>query len=330
MTIRPLRLPEDLSPMLDMAIRTFQYPENPEWSVQADEKTDTVRTIRTLRRLWPLLRTLQVISPSLRDLFRGCVWEAGGELIGVAMTQREGATDMWIVSTVGVVPEQRRRGIARALVTRAIDELRSRGASKVTLEVIDRNIPAYALYTSLGFKPCGGRVVLHCKPSEPPVVPALAKGYRQLLLKPSDWRTRYELDSRIVPPELRTYDPVVIARYRTAPLLRLFVPLLRWASGREERKTAIRRVSDGAVVGLGQYSVPRRPGGRDSIEVLLDPNCSELADYLVAHQLERAMTRGPGRRVTLTAPNWMPSVVEAALARGFTRRLEYRLLGLTI
>ena len=37
MSIRTLRLPDDLEPLSEMAAEMFQYPDHPEWSVQADE-----------------------------------------------------------------------------------------------------------------------------------------------------------------------------------------------------------------------------------------------------------------------------------------------------
>ena len=42
MTIRALSLPKDLLPLENMLVRTFQYPENPEWSIQADEEDGIV------------------------------------------------------------------------------------------------------------------------------------------------------------------------------------------------------------------------------------------------------------------------------------------------
>jgi len=61
MTIRALSLPKDLALLENMLVRTFQYPENPEWSIQADEEDDIAREIKTLRRMWPIIR---VCGPS--------------------------------------------------------------------------------------------------------------------------------------------------------------------------------------------------------------------------------------------------------------------------
>ncbi len=45
MTIRALKLPRDLVPLEKMIIRAFQYPEHPEWSIQADEEEEIAREL---------------------------------------------------------------------------------------------------------------------------------------------------------------------------------------------------------------------------------------------------------------------------------------------
>ena len=118
MPIRDIQLPADLIPLGEMVVDTFQYPENPEWSVQADEQEDFASLVKNLARLWPIIRFGQLFSTSLRDLIRGCIWEEDGKMVGCTMVQRRGSTNVWIVSTVGVLPEYRRRGLARKLIER--------------------------------------------------------------------------------------------------------------------------------------------------------------------------------------------------------------------
>lgn len=331
MPMRPIRLPGDLLPMLDMLPRTFQYPENPEWSFREDEQEDIIRMIKSWRRLWPLLRVLQLFSPALRDLFRGFIWEEAGEIAGVVLCQRQGTTNSWGVGIVGVLPEYRGRGIARRLMTRSLDDLRERGADKAVLGVIDQNVPAYSLYTSLGFEHYGGTVELEITPTEPPAVPPLSAGYVQEPVRRSkNWRVLYELDKRITPPERTRYEPVVLGRYRPPLLLRPILPVIRLLQRREEKPILVRRATDGQLIAWGRYDVPKRPGGVDSIRIRLDPEHPQLADYLVAYHLERAATRGPERRVDFMVPNWMTDVIQSAERYGFTRRFEYHELGLML
>ena len=55
------------------------------------------------------------------------------------------------VHDLAVLPEARRRGVGRALLAAAEERARARGCGKLTLEVLDGNQRARALYTSCGF-----------------------------------------------------------------------------------------------------------------------------------------------------------------------------------
>ena len=330
MPMRPLRLPGDLLPLTDMLKETFQYPDHPEWGIREDEQEDILRTIKSLHRMWPILRVLQLFSPSLRDLMRGFIWEEDGRIVGLVLCQRHGTTALWEVGVVGVLPEYRKRGIARRLLTRSLQDLRERGAGQANLGVIDRNVPAYSLYTSLGFEHYGGVVEFETDASEPPEIPGLPAAYEAEPVKRSkSWRVRYDLDRRINPPELTRYEPVLLGRYRPPLLLRPIAPLMRWLLRRERKLVLLRRKGDGLVVALARYDVPKREGGVNSIRVALDPECPELADHLVAREVERAIARGPGRRIDFFIPDWMHHVIEAAQRHGFTQRVHYHSLGLT-
>ena len=61
------------------------------------------------------------------------------------------------VTNLLVAPQHRRRGVARALLARLVDEAVEMGARHLTLEVREGNIAARALYSSLGLAPVGVR-----------------------------------------------------------------------------------------------------------------------------------------------------------------------------
>ena len=61
------------------------------------------------------------------------------------------------VLTVGVARTARRQGLARALVSAALDAARAAGATAAFLEVAVDNDAAAALYASLGFRRAGVR-----------------------------------------------------------------------------------------------------------------------------------------------------------------------------
>jgi ribosomal protein S18 acetylase RimI-like enzyme len=68
----------------------------------------------------------------------------------------------WDLSYVGIVPEHRRKGLARAATRRALAAARDARASQMLLAVDVRNTPARQLYLSVGFVPSDERdVYLH-------------------------------------------------------------------------------------------------------------------------------------------------------------------------
>jgi ribosomal protein S18 acetylase RimI-like enzyme len=74
----------------------------------------------------------------------------GAREIGMALLSRRGERG-W-VSAVGVLPEWRRRGVARAIMRRIIDNAAAIDLRHITLEAIDRNTAARQLYLQLGFR----------------------------------------------------------------------------------------------------------------------------------------------------------------------------------
>lgn len=67
------------------------------------------------------------------------------------------AADEVEILTLAVLPDARRRGVARAIVQLAFSAAHQRGAVRCFLEVADDNQAAIELYLSLGFAPCGRR-----------------------------------------------------------------------------------------------------------------------------------------------------------------------------
>ncbi len=327
MPMRPLRLPQDLAPAADLLVRMFQYPDHPEWSVQSDEQDQVVDAIRRLRAIWPLFRVLQWISPSMRNLIRGFVWEEGGAIQAMVIAQREGKTSTWNIGTVGVLPELRRRGLARQLVAATLDMMRSQGATRVRLNVIEGNTPAEALYKSLGFAQYGGGARYVLNPTDAVDRTTLVAGFGEQPLKEFDWRTRFELDKRIVPTSLQEFEPLVPERYRTPLPMRVFAPLFRLAQSSRDRDVVIRRSKDRTVVGRSGWSISKTGKGTNSIRVRLDPAQTRLAPYLVRRALSEVLTKSPALRVELAVPTWMPDVAREAEALGFTRRMSGRAMG---
>jgi ribosomal-protein-alanine N-acetyltransferase len=90
--------------------------------------------------------TILVAGPSPPD-----PWEIWGYVIYWVI-----ADEMHLLN-LAVHPAQRRRGIARSLLTAALDQSRAHGAAVVWLEVRPSNTAALTLYHSFGFEEIGVR-----------------------------------------------------------------------------------------------------------------------------------------------------------------------------
>jgi hypothetical protein len=63
MPIRPFILPKDLDTMNSLVMDGFEYPENPAWSVQEDEKEGMMGRINGVKRMWPYSFAPKLIVP---------------------------------------------------------------------------------------------------------------------------------------------------------------------------------------------------------------------------------------------------------------------------
>lgn len=96
------------------------------------------------------------------DMERSAVATMDGHILGISMLGvRPGRC--WC-TRLGVLPVKRRRGTGRLLVTDHIQKARELGAECMILEVIKDNMPAYNLFTQLGFRDTRVLLVLRRPP----------------------------------------------------------------------------------------------------------------------------------------------------------------------
>lgn len=331
MPIRPFRLPADAATLAEVLPSAFQYPEHPEWSLETDQREGLLESLRGLQRTWPLLRLLGLLHPPLRDIMRGFVWEEGGRPVGVINVTRQGASDTWLIGNVAVLPEYRRRGIARQLVEAALVLARARGAARVILDVVEGNVPACALYERLGFIHYSGSVELEYLPEDGQTLPdlLLPDGYALGPLDRFDWETRLALARRITPGAVKRFEPVEPRRFRMPRSLRVAVPLFERLSGQHTLLFALRTL-DGTTVALGGCSVRTRPGGTNALSVQADPAHPAPLAALLATLLQETIWASPGRRIELSIAAWQPPLLAAARMLGFRQRCVYRRMGLIL
>lgn len=330
MTIRNLSLPADLEELGPMLAESFQYPENPDWGVQDDERESLLEDINSLRRWWWIINLAQVFSSKMRDILPGKVWIEDGRIAGSVLYQRRGASDNWLIGTVATHPDYRRRGIARKLVEASLEDLQGRDAESVVLEVIDANLPAYQLYTALGFEHFSSTINLEITPSDIVPAPQFPTGYRLVPARKFDWRVRYQIMKRITPENLQQYDPVTEALFQVPGIMRLIIPVFSLAQKMEEKFFVVEHSASGERVGYFRSDARKGGKGRHSIALRLDPKHPQLARPMLEYGLHLVTSTDPQLVVEMALPGWHQKVVEAACEIGFEKRLQFHRLGLKL
>jgi len=155
--------------------------------------------LRLMSHLGPLLWLLTRISPEFQASFFGFVWEEGHQILGNVSLQQTAHPERWLISNVAVRREYQGRGIARALLTAALEYIRSHGGTWALLQVRADNEAARRLYEHLGFTQISATTELRLDLSTPlkeplPLIPGLRP------LRPEDWEAEWELARNSLSP----------------------------------------------------------------------------------------------------------------------------------
>lgn len=111
--------------------------------------------------------TLDSLRSQLDKSDSRCTVAVEGDRI-IGFLAFEQVMDEGSIIEVAVHPDCRRKGIARSMITAAIQS--AEGLNTVFLEVRESNIPAVSLYESLGFERIGVRKGYYQKPKEDAVI----------------------------------------------------------------------------------------------------------------------------------------------------------------
>jgi predicted N-acetyltransferase YhbS len=279
--------------------------------------------------MWRVIQLLRWLSPALRDILHGHVWEEDDQIVGFTNIKRRRTTDVWYISAVGVRPEYRRRGIARQLVSASLELIREHGGRIAVLDVIEGNYPAYKLYQNVGFEVYADTLTLELEPQAAPSPYPLPAGCIQQAVGLFEWRSRYDLARRITPEQIRIYEPVEKRRYQRPPITRLLIPLILKASGLKAESSIIRTPST-KVVAFGRSEARVQGKGRSEIHASLDPIYAELAPHLIQALLHRVVSLSPGRMVEMRLPEWQSALIDAAKKVGFEQRTRSHQMGILL
>lgn len=309
-----------------LVLEGFQYPENPAWSIQADEKQDLVDTLRAAKRMWPLIRILQIFSPLFRDLMHGFIEEQDGQPVGLINFSRQRNVPEWWIGNVTVLPAYRRRGIARRLVQATLNDLLCRGAHFAYLEVVDGNRPAFELYQETGFEAyMMASLYSYEKAGTVREVP-LPAGYELRQIDPLDWRARYEFAKCASPETVKRFEPVLEERFRVPLLSALVGRLFSLLSGRRVERFAV-YTRHNQIVGYGEVNVRLRPGGVHQLDLRIDPGHAAPAAAIVYHAISAAQSTGSGHRIEIQLENWCEALIRVLEELGGEKRESHHRMG---
>jgi ribosomal protein S18 acetylase RimI-like enzyme len=324
MSIRPIKYPDDLDILPSLTKETFQYPENEAGglNIQDDDLESMADNIRSLKRMWPLIRLLGWFYRPLRSPLGGFFWEDDGQPKAMVETQVAGisrSNAAWQINTVGVSPGYRRRGIARQLVLAAIDDIRKKNMKTITLNVLSNNVPAIRLYESVGFEQYGGTDTLEYDPKGTlPAKISLPEGYAIGEASYRDWQARYELARRVAPTTTQKYRPVSEGDFRVSWLLRPLHALFSRFGSSIQKTFLVRHETSNTAVAEASYSARKKAGGVNYLSVKLDPAHADLAADLVNMLVHEVAEVSPGHRIEVVVPTQQDAVIAALKVFGFT------------
>ena len=219
--IRPLDIKNDLDELLQLFEICFAN--------ELDNRGgDFGEEMRSFQRILPLLNFLGRFSDGFRNMFNGFVWEEAGKIVATVSVQREGNDrTRWEIAMVATHPDYRRQGLARQLITHALEYAKTQGAQVCVLYVLAENTPAYNLYRTLGFSHYDSLIEFKLE-SLPEVTARPVDGYTIRPMKISEWKTRYEVTCQETPNEVQAFLPVSEDQFQLSALKQWIAPLLFW------------------------------------------------------------------------------------------------------
>ncbi|GAB4572788.1 MAG: hypothetical protein Kow0077_13260 [Anaerolineae bacterium] len=278
--IRRVNLTRDLRPIADL-IEVCFGPR-----LDAGGRA-TIRELRALSRLGPLLHVMALGDRMLRGIGQGFVWEVNGAIVGnVTLFPADYPADLGrviAVANVAVAPEYRRRGIARRLMEASLEAIRAGGGTAAILQVDADNSGAQRLYESLGF-----RVERHFStwyrghsllpPPRPLHSPRIDPRPAAL------WQAEYALAQRLFPPEKGGFGwqrPLHPREFRSS----LAGELLGLLSGTSTERWIVR---EGETLRAALWARTRLASGSVQLTLLFPPEAHPtIAEPLLNHAVHR-------------------------------------------
>ncbi len=240
------------------------------------------------KALLPFLKFLGIFSSNFKHSLDGFVIENQNEEI-IASVNVGFALSYWEIAMVATHPVYRRKGLARMLVTRAIEHAKNLGAKMCALEVLDINEPAYNLYKSLNFIHYDSVTRKKLEPKNLEEIPfiELPEGYLLSEIKRNKKtnQARYELDLRVTPEEVQAFHPVNRKKYHRPILIRMIRPVARLFIKMKSKHWTIYK--EDKLVATMSSRVSSKEGSPHRIDLMIDTNHREnLVEPLLTYCLD--------------------------------------------
>lgn len=180
-----------------------------------------LREYQTLGHFGPLITLLGRANDAFQELLGGFVWVENDRVVGNVTIQRQDTYGRrWQIANVAVAPQWRGRGIARALMTAALEWIEERGGSWVILQVRRDNVAAKGLYERLGFESVGS--ISDWRLSRiPKNMPQVVNALDLRPLRNREWAKVYDLVLACTPALTQWWEPVRPDQFRRQPEQRM-------------------------------------------------------------------------------------------------------------
>ncbi|NOX61286.1 MAG: GNAT family N-acetyltransferase [Chloroflexi bacterium] len=306
--VRPINLHRDLAAIADLIDEAFHD------ELDASGLA-SLREMRTMARLGPLLYLLLPSGGELGGFYRGYVWESDGKIVGnVTIQPLDDYGRRWMIANVAVQKNYQRRGIGRALMMQALDRIRQSGGRWAVLQVRESNEVACALYRKMGFEQV--LIETHLRAFEPSDAsePAAPSGLALAPVRDEHWKKIQKLLRASLPSSARWWrDSRTPGFYRnSASALGRFWGRLTGQGWR------IRLGVWQAEELKGVLDVDIRLRGEHRLDLLLHPSLrGRVEPWLVARGLSILREGHPFRPIAATLFDYQQYAIEAMRERGF-------------
>jgi ribosomal protein S18 acetylase RimI-like enzyme len=297
---------------------------------QAREGRDFRDEMRGIKKMLPVFRVLFAVAPNMENYFYTLVWDVDGRLVAMVTLMRQGSdVQRWYIANVATHPDYRGRGLARALVSAALDRIRKQGGQYALLHVRADNDPAYRLYRTLGF--------LHLETSttlkgvaQPIELPALPEGYTLRPLPDTDWQTQLTVAQRLASPETRSVCPPTAEQIRQSWFVRNVQALMSRFQGVKAQGWAV--VAGDQPIGLVMCRVQTKGSSPHRVNIEIAPDHLSVAPGVIAHAINHCVEQRSGTaHLTLIDLNGQPQDPIAFLSdHGFAPIEIVHELGMTV